>query len=921
VDTQTLASKIILFLRHNTIKLDRLLTKERNVLMHTLNAVRTAFLDYFSRNDHTVLSSSALVPHNDPTLLFTNAGMVPFKNIFTGEETPHHHRVATAQKCLRAGGKHNDLDSVGYTARHHTFFEMLGNFSFGDYFKERAILHAWTLITREFGIDPARLLVTVYGEDEEAAHLWKKIAGLPDSRIIPISTHDNFWSMGDTGPCGPCSEIFFDHGDHIPGGPPGTDQSDGDRFVEIWNLVFMQYEQTPDGQRLSLPNPAIDTGMGLERISAVLQGTHDNYATDLFRHLIAAVAHVTGVDPETSPLHMSHRVIADHLRAMAFLIAEGILPSNEGRGYVLRRIMRRAMRHGKLLGAQEPVLEKLLPTLVEDMGLAYPELVRAQMMTRHVIYDEEMRFQKTLERGLVLLEEATALPTGQSLSGDVAFTLYDTYGFPLDLTQDVIRARGISVDVAGFEAAMDSQKRRARSAWAGSGESQIDPIWFHVRDRLEPTEALATHCEICDGQVVALIRNSEEVTTLAEGESGLLIVNQTPFYAESGGQVGDTGVIEAPAGTLIVTGTRKQLGHFIVHDVQVSRGSVSVDESVTLRVDHEKRRAIRIHHSTTHLLHEALRQVLGDHITQKGSLVTADRLRFDFSHPQPLSQEEWHKVEARVNKLIVQNDEVFIRHMSLKDALKTGARALFGEKYGDDVRVVSMGLGESGTAFSIELCGGTHVHRTGDIGICVILSESAVAAGIRRIEALAGRAAQGYLLQAAHEIRAVGKSLNVGASEISSRVQTLLEEHRTLSDTVLNLKKAAALSKAQQTEEMIKDVIFFSQTLSGVPARDLKNLVDEAKAKIGTGVVVILSTESDGKAALVVGVTENCTDRLDAVALVRCGATLLGGRGGGGRRDLAQAGGPNGQKVQEALAGIRALVTQNLSQSVEPSCV
>ncbi len=890
--------------------------------MHTLNAVRTAFLDYFSRNDHAVLPSSALVPHNDPTLLFTNAGMVPFKNIFTGEETPSHDRVATAQKCLRAGGKHNDLDSVGYTARHHTFFEMLGNFSFGAYFKEGAILHAWTLITREFGIDPARLLITVYAEDDEAAGLWKKIAGLPDSRIIPIATHDNFWSMGDTGPCGPCSEIFFDHGDHIPGGPPGTDQSEGDRFVEIWNLVFMQYEQAADGQRLPLPHPAIDTGMGLERISAVLQGTHDNYDTDLFRHLIAAVAQVTGVDPASSPLRMSHRVIADHLRAMAFLVAEGILPSNEGRGYVLRRIMRRAMRHGKLLGAQEPVLEKLLPTLVEHMGLAYPELVRAQAMTRHVIYDEEVRFQKTLERGLVLLEEATnSLAPGQRLPGDVAFTLYDTYGFPLDLTEDVIRTRGISVDVAGFSTAMAHQKQRARAAWAGSGESQIDPIWFHLRDRLEPTEALATSCETCDGQIVALIKDSHEVTTLLEGDSGVLIVNQTPFYAESGGQVGDTGIIEGPAGTLTVTNTRKQLGHFIAHEVQISHGKVSVGESVTLRVNGEKRRAIRIHHSATHLLHEALRQILGDHIAQKGSLVTADRLRFDFSHSQPLSQEEWHKVEAYVNKIILQNDDVFVRHMSLKEALKTGARALFGEKYGDDVRVISMGRGESGTPFSIELCGGTHVHRTGDISVFVLIAESAVAAGIRRIEALAGPAAQEYLLRAAHDTRIAGRLLNAGTGEISPRIQTLLDENRVLNDAVRTLKKTAALSTAQQAEETIKDVVFFSQILSEVPARDLKNLVDQAKTKIGTGVVVIISTESDGKAALVVGVTENCTDRLDAVELVRCGAALLGGRGGGGRRDLAQAGGPDGGKGQEAIAGIRDLVTKHLSQSLEPSCV
>jgi alanyl-tRNA synthetase len=890
--------------------------------MHTLNAVRTAFLDYFARNTHTILPSSALVPHNDPTLLFTNAGMVPFKNIFTGEETALYNRVSTAQKCIRAGGKHNDLDSVGYTARHHTFFEMLGNFSFGDYFKDQAIAYAWTLITQEFGIDPARLLVTVYADDMEAANLWKKISGLPEHRIIPIATHDNFWSMGDTGPCGPCSEIFFDHGDHIPGGPPGHPDSDGDRFVEIWNLVFMQYEQTSEGKRIPLPNPAIDTGMGLERISAVLQGTHDNYETDLFRHLISRIAHVTGVDPQTPTLGMSHRVIADHMRAMAFLIAEGIMPSNEGRGYVLRRIMRRAMRHAKLLGAQDPILEKILPTLVDQMGLAYPELVRAQEMTRHVLSDEEMRFQKTLERGLILLDEAThSLKPGEQLPGRVAFTLYDTYGFPLDLTQDVIRNQGIAVDLEGFQSAMNDQKKRARAAWSGSGEAHIEPVWFHLRDRYDPTENLSTSCEVCDGQVLTLIQNSQEISSLREGDSGLLITNQTPFYGESGGQVGDTGTIKTSTGQVTVTNTWKQLGHFIVHAVRVDHGSISVGDLVTLRVNSERRQAIQTHHSATHILHEALRRLLGDHIAQKGSLVTPERLRFDFSHTQPLSETEWRNIETAVNKIILQNNDVMIRHMPLKEALKTGARALFGEKYGDDVRVVSMGLHNDKTPFSVELCGGTHVKRTGDIGSFVLLSESAVAAGIRRIEALAGPAAHAYLLQTACDMRAAERLLNLNGESLTNRIHTLITENRTLTHTVHALKKAAALSHAQHHEDTIGDITYFSQQLSDVPARELKTLADEAKMKIGTGVVAITSLESEGKVALVVGVTDNCTHRLDAVELVRCGALILGGRGGGGRRDLAQAGGPYGEKVHDALEGIRQLIAQNLSQECASSCL
>src|SRR6187401_1054210 len=715
--------------------------------MSGVNDIRKSFLDFFARNDHQIVASSALVPRNDPTLMFTNAGMVPFKNVFTGLEKRPYSRAVTAQKCVRAGGKHNDLDNVGYTTRHHTFFEMLGNFSFGDYFKERAIELAWTLITKDFALPKERLLITVYVDDDDAFKLWKKIAGLPDSKILRIAGADNFWAMGDTGPCGPCSEIFYDHGDKIPGGPPGSADSEGDRFIEIWNLVFMQYEQHEGGKRVNLPRPSIDTGMGLERIAAVLQGTHDNYAIDLFQTLIRAIAELTGVDPD-GPQKVSHRVIADHLRASSFLIADGVLPSNEGRGYVLRRIMRRAMRHAELLGAKEPLMWKLVPALVREMGQAYPELVRAEALITETLKLEESRFRKTLERGLSILDDETrALKRGDRLKGETAFTLYDTYGFPLDLTQDALKPRGIGVDTDGFNAAMEQQKAKARASWAGSGEAATEAIWFPLREKLGATEFLGYDTEVAEGVVTALVRDGKEVAELKAGESGQVVLNQTPFYGESGGQIGDTGTLSGEGVRARVTDTQKNAGDMFIHEVTIEQGTLKVGAALALDVDHARRSDIRRNHSATHLLHEALRKVLGDHVAQKGSLVAPERLRFDFSHPKPMSPEEIAKVEDIANDFVLQNSPVTTRLMALEDARASGARALFGEKYGDEVRVVAMGEtagGNLGNAlgWSVELCGGTHVRRTGDIGLISGLSDSGVAAGVRRLEALTGTAAR-----------------------------------------------------------------------------------------------------------------------------------------------------------------------------------
>jgi alanyl-tRNA synthetase len=877
--------------------------------MSGVNEIRSTFLDYFKGQGHEVVASSPLVPRNDPTLMFANSGMVQFKNVFTGQEKRPYVRATTAQKCVRAGGKHNDLDNVGYTARHHTFFEMLGNFSFGDYFKEQAISHAWTLVTREFGLPKEKLTVTVFSEDDEAHGLWKKIAGLPDSRIIRIPTSDNFWRMGDTGPCGPCSEIFYDHGDHIPGGPPGSPDEDGDRFIEIWNLVFMQYEEAAGGVRTNLPRPSIDTGMGLERIAAVLQGTHDNYAIDLFAALISAIADLTNV-PSDGPMKASHRVIADHLRCSAFLIADGVLPSNEGRGYVLRRIMRRGMRHAQLLGAREPLLHRLVPVLTREMGRAYPELLRAEALISETLQLEETRFRTTLARGLTLLDDAAKdLTAGQSLKGEVAFTLYDTYGFPLDLTQDALRARGVTVDTDGFDAAMQQQKAKARAAWAGTGEAATEKLWFPLRDKLGATEFLGYDTETAEGVVTALIRDNAEVETLAAGESGLMIVNQTPFYGESGGQVGDAGTVRGAGFLAEVGDVQKKLGDVFAHAVTVKEGVLKRGAAVELTVDHARRTAIRANHSATHLLHEALRLVLGDHVAQKGSLVSPERLRFDFSHPKPISDEELREVEEIANAIVLRNEPVSTRLMSVDEAIASGARALFGEKYGDEVRVVSMGTNATGRAFSVELCGGTHAGRTGDIGLVSVVGESAVAAGVRRLEAMTGNGARLRLNTESRLLDGLASLLKVPAHEAGPRLAALIEERRKLERELSDARKKLAMGGGGEAQDPVQEIAgtkLLARAVTGVEMKDLKSLADEAKARIGSGVVAIVGVAEDGKAGVVVGVTPDLTDRFDAVALVRAASEALGGKGGGGRRDMAQAGGPDGSKAQAALDAVAA---------------
>ncbi|MFN4127143.1 alanine--tRNA ligase [Pannonibacter indicus] len=883
--------------------------------MSGVNEIRSAFLEYFAKNGHQVVESSPLVPRNDPTLMFTNAGMNQFKNVFTGLEKRDYDRAVTAQKVVRAGGKHNDLDNVGYTARHHTFFEMLGNFSFGDYFKERAIELAWNLITKEYGLPKERLIVTVYSEDDEAHALWKKVAGLSDSKIIRIPTSDNFWTMGDTGPCGPCSEIFYDHGDHIWGGPPGSAEEDGDRFIEIWNLVFMQYEQTPEG-RFNLPRPSIDTGMGLERVAAVLQGVHDNYDIDLFRALISASVNATGVEADGAA-RSSHRVIADHLRSSCFLIADGVLPSNEGRGYVLRRIMRRGMRHAHLLGAREPLMWKLVPALIREMGRAYPELVRAESLITETLRLEETRFRKTLERGLVLLDTATAdLSKGGELDGETAFKLYDTYGFPLDLTQDALRARGITVDTEGFATAMERQKAEARAAWAGSGESATDTVWFALKEKCGATEFLGYETEQAEGAVLALVAGGKETDKLTAGQTGFVILNQTPFYGESGGQVGDTGVMKAAGVRLKVTETQKKADGLFIHAVTVEEGTVTVGLGVELVVDHVRRSHIRANHSATHLLHEALREVLGSHVAQKGSLVTPDRLRFDFSHPKPIDDAELKQVEAIANEIILQNAPVDTRLMALDEAIESGAMALFGEKYGEEVRVVSMGTAlhgpKAGKAYSVELCGGTHVKRTGDIGLVRVVSEGAVAAGVRRLEALTGEAARAYLDEQDTRVREIASILKVGAGEITARVAQLLDERKRMEKELSEARKKLAMGGgasggADQPRE-INGVKFLGRALDGIPAKDLKGMVDESRTALGSGIVVLISVSEDGKGSAVVGVSEDLTSRFSAVDLVRVASEALGGKGGGGRPDMAQAGGPDGSKAAEALAAIEAAI-------------
>ncbi len=883
--------------------------------MSGVNEIRSTFLDYFKKNGHEVVSSSPLVPRNDPTLMFTNAGMVQFKNVFTGLEQRPYSTAATAQKCVRAGGKHNDLDNVGYTARHHTFFEMLGNFSFGDYFKERAIELAWNLITKDFAIDAKRLLVTVYHTDDEAFGLWKKIAGLSDDRIIRIPTSDNFWAMGDTGPCGPCSEIFYDHGDHIWGGPPGSKDEDGDRFIEIWNLVFMQYEQVTKEERVNLPRPSIDTGMGLERVAALLQGKHDNYDIDLFRALIAASEEATGVKAE-GDRRASHRVIADHLRASAFLIADGVLPSNEGRGYVLRRIMRRAMRHAQLLGARDPLMWKLLPALVGQMGRAYPELVRAEALISETLKLEETRFRKTLERGLGLLSDATAdLSEGGQLNGETAFKLYDTYGFPLDLTQDALRARGIGVDTDAFSAAMQRQKAEARASWSGSGDKATETIWYELKEKLGATEFLGYDTETAEGVVQAIVRDGKAVDSAAKGETVQLVLNQTPFYGESGGQMGDTGVISTDGAKLSVTDVQKRGEGLFVHACIVDEGTVKVGDAAALTVDHTRRSRLRANHSATHLLHEAMREVLGTHVAQKGSLVAPERLRFDVSHPKPMSADELKVVEDMANEIIVQNTPVTTRLMSVDDAIAEGAMALFGEKYGDEVRVVSMGQGIHGSKanrpYSVELCGGTHVGATGEIGLVRIVGESAVGAGVRRLEALTGAAALAYLNEQDDRVKTLASTLKVQPADVLTRVEALMDERRKLERELNEAKKKLALGggdaggSAEQVQE-IGGVKFLGKVVTGVEPKDLKSLADDGKTSLGSGVVTFVGVSEDGKASAVVAVTDDLVARFSAVDLVRIASAALGGKGGGGRPDMAQAGGPDGTKAKEAISAVGA---------------
>ncbi|RAZ77471.1 alanine--tRNA ligase [Mesorhizobium atlanticum] len=884
--------------------------------MSGVNDIRSTFLDYFRKEGHEIVASSPLVPRNDPTLMFTNAGMVQFKNVFTGLEKRSYSRAATAQKSVRAGGKHNDLDNVGYTARHLTFFEMLGNFSFGDYFKERAIELAWNLITKGFGLKKDKLLVTVYHTDDEAAGYWKKIAGFSDDRIIRIPTSDNFWAMGDTGPCGPCSEIFIDRGEHIWGGPPGSPEEDGDRFLEFWNLVFMQYEQVTKEERIDLPRPSIDTGMGLERMASILQGVESVFETDLFKHLIDAASSALGQGPNQENV-ASYRVIADHLRSSSFLVADGVLPSNEGRGYVLRRIMRRAMRHAQLLGAKEPLMWQLVPALVREMGQAYPELVRGEALIAETLKLEETRFRKTLVRGLGLLSDATeTLHAGDMLDGETAFKLYDTYGFPLDLTQDALRQRSISVDIAGFTDAMERQKAEARAHWAGSGEAATETVWFSVREKTGATEFLGYETEAAEGIVQALVKDGKTIDSASQGDAVAVVVNQTPFYGESGGQMGDTGVISGEGFSIEVSDTQKKADGLFVHLGKVAKGTVKTGAAVELKVDHARRSKLRANHSATHLIHEALREVLGTHVAQKGSLVAPDRLRFDISHNKPISADELEEVERMANEIVVQNSPVTTRLMSVDDAIAEGAMALFGEKYGDEVRVVSMGTGLHGAKanrpYSVELCGGTHVRSTGDIGLVRILSDSAVAAGVRRIEALTGEAARRHLDEQDKRLKAAAATLKISPADVPSRVEALLEERKKLEKELTEARKKLALgggsavADAPAANETVAGVGFLGKAVSGVAPKDLKPLADAGKKTLGSGVVVFVGAGEDNKASVVVGVTDDLTGRFSAVDLVRVASAALGGQGGGGRPDMAQAGGPDASKANDAIAAVKA---------------
>ncbi len=878
--------------------------------MQSLNDIRSAFLDYFGKNGHAVIPSAPLVPQSDPTLLFVNAGMVPFKNIFTGAETPPSPRAASSQKCVRAGGKHNDLDNVGYTARHHTFFEMLGNFSFGDYFKDDAIELAWRLLTKEFALDPKRLTITVYAEDDEAHGLWKKIAGLSDDKIIRIPTSDNFWSMGDTGPCGPCSEIFWDHGEAILGGPPGSPDEDGDRFVEIWNLVFMQFDQQADGERVLLPKPSIDTGMGLERMAAVMQGVHNNYDVDLFRTLIAASEAATGVKAQGGNTP-SHRVIADHLRSSSFLIADGVTPSNEGRGYVLRRIMRRAMRHAHLLGAAEPLMHRLAPTLVAEMGEAYPELRRAEPAIVETLRQEEERFRNTLGRGMALLEEETAkLKSGGVLPGEVAFKLYDTYGFPLDLTQDAVRARGLTVDLDGFDTAMEQQRTLARANWAGSGQQAAAGEWFAIRDRLGPTEFVEYDHVEGTGEVLAIVRDGAEADHGEAGETVQVVFDRTPFYAESGGQAGDTGQAEWAGGSGEVLDTQKQAGDLHVHTVKLGE-KLAVGDKAHLFVDAARRQTTRANHSATHLLHAALRHVLGPHVTQKGQMVDGERIRFDFSHGGPLTDGEIDAIEAEVNAVVRQNVPAQTELMAPQQAIEAGAMALFGEKYGDEVRVLTLGQSLTGdqTAYSVELCGGTHVARTGDIALFKIVSEQGIAAGVRRIEALTGEAARRYLLDQAAVAGDLAARLKVPVADVAARVEAMDGQRRKLEKELSEAKRALAMgggSGGGSSVEEIGDVKFDGRVVDGVSAKELRPLVDEARKRIGQGGVVAYAAVNDGKAAIAVALTPDMTERFNAAELAKAAVQAMGGQGAGGKPDFAQGGAPDGSKAADGVAAVKA---------------
>lgn len=873
--------------------------------MTSVNQIRKTFLDYFAKNGHKVVPSSSLVPDNDPTLMFTNSGMVQFKNVLAGNETRDYTRATTAQKSVRAGGKHNDLDSVGYDVRHHTFFEMLGNFSFGDYFKDGAIPFAWELLTKDFGLPKDKLAVTIYYNDEEAYNLWKKVSGLPDDRIIRISTKDNFWQMGDTGPCGPCSEIFYDHGPEVWGGLPGTPEEDGDRFIEIWNLVFDQFEDLADGSRINLKRPGIDTGMGLERIAAILQGVHSNFDTDMFQHIIKAIADMANTDPN-GPLKASHNVIADHLRSICFLIADGVLPSNEGRGYVLRRIMRRAMRHAYMLGVKDPMIYKLLPTLQKEMGEAYPELYTRENLIKETIKIEEERFGRTLDKGLKLLDEEIAhLGRGDKLSGETAFKLYDTYGFPLDLTQDALKNKNIEVDTAGFDACMARQKEEARKNWAGSGDTAVEKVWYSVEDKVNPTEFLGYNVTKSDGEVVALIQNNKEVNEVTSGKFEL-VANQTPFYGECGGQVGDTGLIVSKNFTARVIDTKRKLDKIFVHVCELEKGSVKIGDCANFEVDEENRKRICANHSVTHLAHKALKMILGDHVAQKGSMVEADRMRFDVSHPKQITAEQLRQVEDIVNEQIRNDLPVTTVIMNKEEAVKLGAMALFDEKYGDDVRVVTMG--DENSPFSRELCGGTHVCSTGNIGYFHIIGESAVAAGVRRLECLTGFGADSYVRETENKLHHVAAALKTNLNDLEARINSLLEERKKQEQEIFNLKKALAGGKSSSDEtETVNGVKFVGKLVSGAHPKELKAFIDDIMHNLGSGIVVLCS-DKDDKASVVVGVSKDLTTKYNAVDLVRAASAVVGGQGGGGRPDMAQAGGSDVSKINDAIAKIKAMI-------------